>query len=217
MSHLIEVLRLRRWSKEQEQPNTEEAWLCLVLWTLVKSVDQELRKGTTKWSRTFLMDRDSWSGLQMLVWAIYKWLPLVLLGTARSVKFVMAETRSGLDSMPLGKMRTPWTIRVVKRSPHTKSVYILPISPCLCYSDSVSSSVCFVIQRWVLMIRPLQVVVWFLVHCLHQVSEAEFLVVIVNTHNACPPLDLWKGHDEKPHYPLKWSIANSLHVCEFVK
>ena len=110
--------KARSWSREKEQPNTEEAWLYLVLRTLVnKSIDQER---TTKRSRTFLSDQDSWSWLQVLVWAIYKWLPLVLLGTARSVKFVMAETRSGLDSMPLGKILTPWTwiLGIQKKSPY---------------------------------------------------------------------------------------------------
>ena len=47
-----------------------------VLWTLVKSSNQELWKGTIIQSRMIFTDQDSWSHWQTLLWAMYKWLPL---------------------------------------------------------------------------------------------------------------------------------------------
>jgi len=49
--------------------DTKEAWLHFVLWTPVKSSDQEPRNGAIKQSRTIFTDQDSWSRSQMLLWA----------------------------------------------------------------------------------------------------------------------------------------------------
>ena len=57
--------------------DTKEAWLRFVLWTPVKSSDQEPRNGAIKWSRTIFTGQDSWSRSQTLLQAMRMWLPLV--------------------------------------------------------------------------------------------------------------------------------------------
>ena len=59
--------------------DTMEAWLRFVLWTPVKSSNQEPRNGAIKQSRTIFIDQDSWSQSQMLLWAKRMWLPLEIL------------------------------------------------------------------------------------------------------------------------------------------
>ena len=56
--------------------DTKEAWLHFVLWTPVKSSDQEPRNGAIKRSRTIFSDQDSWSRSQTLLQATRMWLPL---------------------------------------------------------------------------------------------------------------------------------------------
>jgi len=56
--------------------DTKESWLRFVLWTPVKSRDQEPQNGAIKWSRTIFSDQDSWSRSQTLLQALHMWLPL---------------------------------------------------------------------------------------------------------------------------------------------
>ena len=58
--------------------DTTEAWLHFVLWTPVKSSDQEPRNGAIKIkrSRTIFSDQDSWSRSQTLLQTTHMWLPL---------------------------------------------------------------------------------------------------------------------------------------------
>ena len=56
--------------------DTKEAWLRFVLWTPVKSSDQEPRNGPIKQSRTTFTDQDSWSWSQTLLQATHMRLPL---------------------------------------------------------------------------------------------------------------------------------------------
>jgi len=57
--------------------DTKEAWLRFVIWTPVKSSDQEPRNGAIKRSRMTFTNQDSWSRSQMLLQAMRMWLPLV--------------------------------------------------------------------------------------------------------------------------------------------
>jgi len=57
--------------------DTTEVWLRFVLWTPVKSSNQEPWNGAITRSRTIFTDRDSWSRSQMLLQATRMWLPLV--------------------------------------------------------------------------------------------------------------------------------------------
>ena len=57
--------------------DTKEAWLHFVLWTPVKSSDQEPRNGAIKRSRMIFTDQNSWSRSQTLLQVTRMWLPLV--------------------------------------------------------------------------------------------------------------------------------------------
>ena len=57
-------------------PPLKKAKKRFVLWTPIKSSDQEPQNGAIKRSRTIFTDQDSWSWSQTFLWATRMWLPL---------------------------------------------------------------------------------------------------------------------------------------------
>ena len=104
--------------------DTKEAWLRFVLWTPLKSSDQEPRNRAIKRSRTIITDQDSWSWLQTLLRATRTWLPLVswsaisvegqgnvnVGGRFLEVNAAMSQISTHLLVWAQSKVQRPWAL-----------------------------------------------------------------------------------------------------------